>query len=124
MAFPAIVVIAPGGEEVYRWASRDFAFRLPEDELLDVLRSLDLEPTTQDLPVLGPIEAGPRAMPVHAMAPYYRGAKFAGVALGMRHPDIQDDIKLFSEQMDRYMQGVRDLKVRLLVELEPTADDA
>ena len=71
LALPAMVMVTPDGEEAYRWVSWEFAFRMHEDELLEVLGSLDLEPATQRPPVLGPIEAGPYSMPVHAMAPYF-----------------------------------------------------
>lgn len=121
LAIPAIVVVTPDGDEAYRWVGRDFAFRLPEDDLLGVLQGLGLEPTQQEPPALGRIEPGPTAMPVRAMAPYFRGARFASVALGIRHPGIRDDVDFFVEQMDRFSESVRELKARLQGEAEEGA---
>ena len=47
LAMAAVVIITPGGEEAFRWVSREFAFRLPEDDLLGVLRKLELEPEAE-----------------------------------------------------------------------------
>ena len=116
LALPSLVVVTPDAEEAYRWVSRDFAFRLPEDDLLQVLEGLGLPATTQGPPQLGPMAAGPSAMPVRAMAPYFRGARFAAVAFGQRHLEIADDVDFFTTQMDRYSQSVRDLKARLRAE--------
>ena len=113
LAFPALVIVTPDREEAYRWVSRDFAFRLPEDDVLEVLAGLGLPATSQEVPRLGRVEAGPSAMPVRAMAPYFRGARFAAVAFGSRHVEITDDVEFFTTQMDRYAQGVRDLKARI-----------
>ncbi len=116
LAFPALIIVTPDREEVYRWVSKEFAFRLPEDDLVEVLAGLGLPPTTQELPRLGPMEAGPRAMPIRAMAPYFRGARFAAVAFGKRHPAIGDDVEFFTGQMDRYAQSLQALKARIRAE--------
>ena len=116
LAFPALVIVTPDHEEAYRWVSRDFAFRLPEDDVLEVLAGLGLPATTQERPRLGPIQAGPSATPVRAMAPYFRGARSGAVALGSRRVEIAHDVEFFTTQMDRYSQGVRDLKARIRAE--------
>jgi hypothetical protein len=116
LALPAIVVVTPDGEEAFRVVSRDFADRLPEDELVERLQELNLPPTTQPAPQLGPSEPGPKAMPVHAMLPYFRGARFAAVAMGRRHPAVKEDADAYVAQMDRYMEVTRELRARLAEE--------
>ncbi len=110
LAHPAVIVVSPDGSEAYREVGRDFADRITEDELLGVVVDLGLPPTEQEPLLVGTAESGPTAMPVHAMAPYYRGARFAAVALGQRHPDIRDDTGKYIDQMDRYSDAVRKLR--------------
>lgn len=110
LARPAIVLVGPDGTELFRRISRDFADRLPEDDLMATLDQHVLPATEQLPPTLGPIEAGPKAMPMHAMPPYFRGARFAAVAFGRRHPDIHEDTDGFVAQMDRYGDAVRELR--------------
>ncbi len=114
LAIPALVLVAPGGEEVWRFVSRDFADRLPEDDVVEIARAQQWEPTTQDPPEPGAAEPGPRAMPVEAMLPYFRGARFAALAMGLRHghhhETIKDDSKAYVEEMDRFMEAVRRLR--------------
>ena len=116
LALPAVVAVTPDGQEAYRWVSREFAFRLPEDEVVEMVGKLSLPATTQGPPELGPSRPGPGAMPLTALASYFRGARFAAVAFGARHAAIGDDVEFFTEQMDRYIEGVRDLKARLRAE--------
>jgi hypothetical protein len=51
-------------------------------------------------------------MPVHALLPYCRGAKFAAKAMGMRHPQAKADADRYVAQMDRYMEAIRALRER------------
>jgi hypothetical protein len=113
LAYPAIIAITPDGEEAFRVVSRDFADRLPEDELIAHLVDLQLTPTAQDPPDLGPAEPGLRAMPIHAMEPYFRGARFAAVAMGMRHESAKEDADHYVAQMDRFIEATRGLKARI-----------
>lgn len=116
VARPALVAAGPGGEEVYRFVARDFADRLPEDDLVEALAARGLPPTTQEQPTPGHPEPGPRAMSVRAMIPYFRGGQYAAVSLGMRHrrlgEDFKDDAKAFVAEMDRYVEAVRALRDR------------
>lgn len=112
IARPAIFVIAPDRTEVYRHISGDFADRPTEDEILDAIRPLDLPATTPEALLLGPAEPGPRAMPISAMEPYYRGAKFAVIAMRMRHSELSDEAETYIAELDRFITAVRDLKVR------------
>lgn len=110
---PGVFVVAPDGAEAYREVARDFADRITEDELLTAVRKLDL-PATQQPPLTpGDPLPGPKAMPLPALSPYCRGAKFAAKAMGMRHPQTRDDADRYVAQMERYMDAVRALRDRL-----------
>ena len=113
IARPAVVVIHPDGGEHFRQVSRDFADRITEDELLAHVTSLELSPIEQaQADHVDPVP-GDEAMPLPALLPYCRGAKFAAKAMGMRHPEAKDDAARYMEQMDRYMQAVRTLRARI-----------
>lgn len=107
IAHPAIIIMASDGREAYRKVSRDFADRLPEDDLIDTLGALGLPPTRQVRPAIGSAVPGERAMPEHAMLPYWRGARFAAVALGSRHPQAKDDADQLVAQMDRFTEAFK-----------------
>lgn len=110
LAHPAVIVVDPDGAEVYREVGRDFADRITEHELLDAIGVLNLPSTIQSPIDPGSGEPGPRAMPVHAMIPYFRGARFAAVALGARHASAKEDADRYVAQMDRYMESVKGLR--------------
>ena len=111
---PAMVLIEPGGEEAWRYVSRDFADRLPEDDVLEHARSLGLESTSQEPPETVDPEPGPRAMPLDGLPYYLRGARFAAMAMGLRHRDLGDEIKEDSKayvaEMDRMLEAVAELR--------------
>jgi hypothetical protein len=52
---------------------------------------------------------GAMAMPFENLYPYYRGARFAAVAMSMRRPEIRDEVEPYLAQMDRYMENVKRL---------------
>lgn len=106
IARPAVVLVTSGGDEAFRIASLDFADRPTEDEVVEAIRALSLPPTVQHRPTLGPAEPGPRAMPFELLNPYFRGARFAVVALSRRHPDLGEDAARYIAEMDRYMEAV------------------
>ena len=110
IAHPAIVIVDPQGTVAFRSVSGDFADRMTEDEVVQAVRSLGLESTTQDPPQVGEPDPGPQAMPVRAMGPYFRGVRFASIALGMRHPEIRDDSKRLSDEAARYVESTGTLK--------------
>ncbi len=70
LARPAMIVVDSAGGEGFRFVSRDYADRLPEDDVLDVVQGLGLGPTTQSAPTPGIPEPGKRAMPLDGL-PYY-----------------------------------------------------
>ena len=109
---PGVFVIAPDGREVFRQVGRDFADRVTDDELLEEVHALGLPATDQPTLTPGEPEPGPNAMPVHALLPYCRGAKFAAKAMGMRHPQAKADADRYVAQMDRYMEAIRALRER------------
>ena len=109
LARPAVVIVGTDGEERFRATSRDFADRLTEDALLEALRGLGLPPTTQEPPPPGRSVPGPAAMPFEHLYPYFRGARFAVVAMSRRHPDTKEDTETYIAQMDRYMENVKRL---------------
>ena len=117
LATPAMILIDPEGEEAFRFESRDYADRLPEDEVLDHVRKLGLGPTTQAAPSAGTPQPGERAMPLDGLPYYLSGARFAVAAFGYRHKDLdeglKEDSKAYVAQMDRYREVVRDLRKRL-----------
>ena len=110
IARPALLLLDRGGVERWRFVSRDFADRLPEDEVIEHVRVLDLPPVeAEDVP-LGPAQPGPKAMSADALRPYFRGARFASLAMGLRHghhdESIKADSKAYVAEMDRYMEAL------------------
>ena len=111
---PAMVLVAPDRTEAWRYVSRDFADRLPEDEVVAQARSLGLPPTSQPEPETVDPRPGPKAMPLDGLPYYLRGARFAALAMGLRHRDkgeeIADDAKAYVAEMDRYIEAVQQLR--------------
>ena len=114
---PAMVLVSPDGEEVFRFVSRDYAHRLPEAEVLETVRGLGLRPAIQAAPTPGDPQPGPGAMPLDGLPFYLRGARFAALAMGLRHKDlgeaIKEDSKAYVAEMDRYFDAVQTLRKRL-----------
>lgn len=106
LALPATVVIDADGNEAWRHVSRDFADRPAEDDALEVVRTMGLDPVVQPAPARGVAEPGPTAMPFGDLRSYFRGAKFAAKAMGMRTPQANDEAIAFGDLMDRYMEDV------------------
>ena len=112
IAIPATVVVGTDGEEKLRRESRDFADRPMDDEVVAAVQALGLPPTKQDAPLLGPAQASPGAFKVEQMVPYYRGARFAAVAMGRRFPEAKEEAYRYTEQMDAYTEAAKDLYKR------------
>lgn len=117
LARPAMVLVDTEGEERFRFVSRDFADRLPEDGALAAVQALGVGPVTQAPPEPGAPEPGENAMPLHGLPYYLRGARFAALAMGLRHghhdESIKEDSKAYVEEMDRYFAAVVALRRRL-----------
>jgi hypothetical protein len=107
IALPTVVLVAPGGEEQARFSARDFADRPPEDDVLAALGSLGLPPAVQPPPEPGAARPGPNAIPLEQLLPYYRGARFAVIAMSRRHPDTKEEADRYVAQLDRYTEAVK-----------------
>ncbi len=117
IARPALILVDTGGNEAFRFVSRDAADRLPEDDVLEQVRDLGLGPTSQSSPTPGTPQPGESAMPLRGLPYYLRGARFAAQTLGLRHKDIseefKEDAKAYVEELDRYFAAVVALRRRL-----------
>lgn len=107
IALPTVVLVGPDGEEKARFTSRDFADRPSEDEVLTALRSLGLPPVEQVSPEVGEARPGPNAMPFQHLLPYYRGARFAVIAMAGRHPETRDEADEYVALLDRYTEAAK-----------------
>lgn len=115
IARPATILVTSEGE-AWRFVSRDFADRLPEDEVLGHARDLGLDATTQEPPTTTDPQPGENAMPLEGLPFYFRGARFAALAMGLRHKDLGDDLKddskAYVAEMDRYLEALEALQER------------
>ncbi len=107
MATPAIIVLAPDGHEVYRYAGVDFMNRPNDDEILDALSSLGLpaaETPAGTIAHLAP-RPGSRATKLENLAVYMRGVRFASMALAgrARDPFDQAEAERTSRMAERYI---------------------
>ncbi len=107
LARPAVVIIGPDGEEMWRWVSRDYADRIDEDEILAAARHLELDPIEAEPVHPGAPEPSLKAVNMDSLHVYFRGARFAVVALRRRHDEIRDDGKAFIDEMDRFLAVLR-----------------
>jgi hypothetical protein len=110
IARPAIIVVTTDHKEVFRFVSRDFAERIPEDQVLASIQELKLPATTQPPPQQGPAEPGPRSLSPSNLRIYFRGARFAAQAMGLRHAhyaeEIKTDSKAYVAEMDRFTEAL------------------
>lgn len=83
MAIPAVLLLAPGGKEVYRYAGIDFMDRPVEAEVITALDQLALPPIVEAISTVSFMtpEAGPRAMNLPDLAVYMRGVRSSSNAL-------------------------------------------
>lgn len=88
IALPGIVVIDPEGNERYRYQGRDFADRTTDDEIFAALEDLGLtavEPEVVEHSAEVPGDLKGYFRP-DDYGPYYRGNRFAAIAIGGRLP--------------------------------------
>jgi AhpC/TSA family protein len=106
IARPAILVITPGHEEGFRFVSRDFADRVPEDDVIAALQQLDLPATSQEPPEAGKPDPRARSLSPSQLKVYFRGARYAAQIMGLRHAHYAEEIKIDSKayvaEMDRF----------------------
>ena len=116
IARPAVVVVAPDNKEVFRLVSRDFADRASEDRVLASLQELKLPATTQPVPEPGQADPSPRSLSPSNLRIYFRGARFAAQAMGLRHAHYAEEIKVDSKayvaEMDRFTEALDWLRAK------------
>lgn len=116
IARPAMVLVDSDGQERFRFVSRDFADRYPEDDVLAEAEALDLPPTTAEPLNQGTPEPGPAAMPFDGLFHYLRGARGGALTMGLRHKhideSIKEDSKAYVATMDRMIEHVKALHKR------------
>jgi hypothetical protein len=107
---PGSIVVAPGGAETWRYLGRDYADRPHEDLLLDEVAGLGLPAIGQDTPEVGDPVRGPNGTSTKALPTYFRGSKFAALALRGRYrtlgDEFRDDIKRHAQMTDRYIEAI------------------
>jgi len=113
---PGTVILDRGGEIVFSVTGRDYADRPKEDLLLDHLGKLGLGPVTQDPPEIGEMAPGEKAMSYEGLPHYFRGAKFAVMALRGRHRELGDefgeDTKEYVQMVERYLEALTAVEQR------------
>lgn len=91
IGLPAMLVLDPSGEVVYRYVGRDFADRTTDEAVLTALERLALDPI--DPPDGGPVLDVPDDLSGYFrrddLVPYFRGNRFAAVAIGGRVQDAE-----------------------------------
>jgi hypothetical protein len=89
IGLPAMLVLDPDGNEVYRYVGRDFADRTTDDDVYAAVEALGLDAI--DAPAGGPVAEVPDDLrgffAPSALGPYFRGNKFAAVAISRRVTD-------------------------------------
>lgn len=107
MATPAIIVLAPSGREVYRYAGVDFMDRPSDEEILEALSSLGLPETETPAGTIAYLDPRPgsRATKLENLAVYMRGVRFAAMALADRARDPFDkaEAERTSRMAERYV---------------------
>jgi hypothetical protein len=111
LARPAMILVDTDGEERFRFVSRDFADRYPEDKVLEVAAKLDLGPVSAERMREGTPEPGPSSMPFEGLWYYLRGARSGALTMGLRHEDlgesIKEDSEAYVETMDRMLEHLK-----------------
>lgn len=87
IALPGLFVIDPDGSEVFGYRGRDFADRTHDEDLLDSLSRLGLDPI--EAPTGGPVIDGidveqQGAFTPKLFGPYFSGNRFGALAIGLR----------------------------------------
>lgn len=107
---PGTLIVDPDGEIVFSITGRDYADRPDEDTLLEALDGLGLPATSQSPPEREESQPGEKAMPYEGLAHYFRGAKFAALALRSRYRDLSeelaDDTKRYVQMVERYLEAL------------------
>lgn len=100
IGLPGMVVVDPGGREVYRYRGRDFADRTNDDDLWEALDRLGLpavEPVTWVADVDVPEDVRGFFRP-EDFGPYFRGNLFGAIAIAGRLGPGDDDARAVARQ--------------------------
>ncbi len=108
IAVPALLLISPQGEEVLRSRSRDFADRIHDEDVLLALERqgyppLDPPPPAWQSKVEPEVDGG--AYRSELLGPYFRGNRFAAVALSLRvkDPSALEEIKAHEKMSSSFL---------------------
>ncbi len=105
---PALLVVSPEGDEVFRVRSRDFADRVNDEDALVLLEKQGYSPLDPPPPAwqsqVEP-EIDRRAFKPEFYGPYFRGNQYGGVALSLRvkDPSALEEIKAHSEMSQSFL---------------------
>lgn len=105
IAFPAVVLVGPDREEVFRRDSRDPADRGTEDELLEAVQGLGLDPVAQDPPHPSNPHPSEKAFPLAALEPFFGGVGSGAKNLGGRVAAAGNEATVLAEEAERYAQA-------------------
>lgn len=99
IALPGLFVIDADGNEQFGYRGRDFADRTHDDDVLDLLESLGLDPI--EAPAGGPVIDGvdvdqKGAFQPKLFGPYFMGNRFGAIAIGGRAEG--DEAKLLARE--------------------------
>lgn len=114
IGWPALILFAPDGREVLRMRSRDFADRPTDDDVFAAARQLDLPPVDPGpAPATAEPVEDPAALRTEAFGPYFRGIRFATIALaGRLHDDRDvDETKAVSEMASSFLAAWKERRV-------------
>lgn len=109
VAIPAILLVAPSGELVWEFRSRDYADRPQDDEdLLGAVKALGLAPIETAPPNPGALEPG-ELFDFDWLYPYFRGIYKNMEALVMRIADdhARAEIERIHGMTGRYLEAVK-----------------
>lgn len=111
IALPGLLVLDPDGNEVFGYRGRDFADRTHDDDALGALESLGLEPLPAGIELGGPVDESvgveqPGAFTPRILVPYFKGNRFAAVAIQMRADG--DEAKRLAKEHRDMCDGILD----------------
>ncbi len=117
IGIPAVIVLSPDGDEVWRHRSRDFADRPDDTDVFAALESLRLPPLD---PPPGPwqpdveSEEHPGAFRTDAFGSYHRGVMFAMSAIGGRARDPADraEAEMLARQASSFIEAWKAVRAR------------
>ena len=108
IAKPAVVLVGPDGDEAWRWVARDYADRIDEQAIVDAAQGLGLGPVGAEPVHPGDPQPGPKAVKMDSLHVYFRGARFAVVAMRRRHEEVREDGMAFIQEMDRFLAVLKE----------------